>query len=106
MTDPEGIHLQRHDGSDIDRIIAEISDLYEEVYTEPPYNGGPLFTRARFLQRTDGQKQKTGFSAVTARIEHVLAASRSVYPSAKDAGGAAPARHNHQTIWSPPRNSP
>ncbi|WP_431886758.1 GNAT family N-acetyltransferase [Micromonospora wenchangensis] len=72
MTGHEGIRLHRWEGTDVDRFIAEMSDLYETVYAEPPYNGGPLFTRDRFQQRTDRQKQTPGFTLVTAHTGRVL----------------------------------
>jgi GNAT superfamily N-acetyltransferase len=64
---PVGIDLTRHDGSDVDGWLDEIAGLYEVVYAEPPYNGGPLFSRMRFLERTNEQKTAPGFTLVTAR---------------------------------------
>ncbi|MBQ1051831.1 GNAT family N-acetyltransferase [Micromonospora sp. C51] len=72
MTGLEGIRLRRHEDRDLEQVITAAADLYERVYTEPPYNGGPLFTRHRFLQRTDRQKQTPGFVLVTACAEDVL----------------------------------
>jgi GNAT superfamily N-acetyltransferase len=73
MSAPIGVELSHHDGADIDATLDEIADLYERVYAEPPYNGGPLFSRTRFLERTDTQKTAAGFSLVVARAAGELA---------------------------------
>lgn len=67
MTATEEVELTRHGGVDVDNMLDEIAALYEVVYTEPPYNGGPLFSRERFLDRTDHQKAAPGFELITAR---------------------------------------
>ncbi|WP_428963051.1 GNAT family N-acetyltransferase [Micromonospora fluostatini] len=72
MTGFNGIHLRRHEGYDAGSTITAIADLYEMVYAEPPYDGGPLFTRQRFLQRTNRQVQSPGFSLITADADRVL----------------------------------
>lgn len=64
--------MGRHDGDDIDQHLTEIGELYEKVYAEPPYHSGPLFTRDRFRQRTDSQKQVPGFALVAAYAGPVL----------------------------------
>jgi GNAT superfamily N-acetyltransferase len=69
---PPEINLRRGDGSDVDRLIDQIADLYDEVYAEPPYNSGPLFNRDRFLQRTGRQKNNPGFQLVTAWADQEL----------------------------------
>jgi len=61
-----GSELRRHDGTEVDRPLDPIAELYSNVYAEPPYNGGPLFTRERFLERTNRQKDNDGFTLVTA----------------------------------------
>jgi GNAT superfamily N-acetyltransferase len=63
----DGVVLTRHGGADVDAMLAEIAVLYEVVYSEPPYNGGPLFSRDRFLDRTHRQKTAPGFELITAR---------------------------------------
>ncbi|BCB81223.1 hypothetical protein GCM10022251_62850 [Phytohabitans flavus] len=66
MTSREGSQLRRHDPAEVDRLLDPIVELYSEVYAEPPYNGGPLFSRERFLDRTNRQKDNDGFTLVTA----------------------------------------
>jgi GNAT superfamily N-acetyltransferase len=41
-------------------------DAYEEIYSEPPYNASPLFTRSRFVERTRSQVNRPGFELVEA----------------------------------------
>ncbi|MCG5214348.1 GNAT family N-acetyltransferase [Streptosporangium sp. KLBMP 9127] len=48
-------------------------DAYEEIYAEPPYNAGPLFTRGRFLERTRAQVHRPGFELVSAEDRETLA---------------------------------
>jgi GNAT superfamily N-acetyltransferase len=67
VTLPPGVDLHRHTGSDVDLVLGEIAELYEVVYAEPPYNGGPLFSRMRFLDRTHTQNEAPGFTLITAR---------------------------------------
>lgn len=67
MTAPRVV-LTRHGGTDVDEMLDEIAALYEVVYSEPPYNGGPLFSRERFLDRTHSQKTAPGFELITARV--------------------------------------
>jgi hypothetical protein len=57
----------------MDRLIGPIADLYESAYAEPPYGGGPLFSRERFLERTGRQRHNEGFEIVTAHDGDELA---------------------------------
>lgn len=66
------IEIRRHDGNAVDRLLGEIADLYEQVYAEPPYHGGPLFSRERFLERTNRQRRADGFELVTVRAGSAL----------------------------------
>lgn len=66
MSSHDGTELRRDDGEHVDRLLEPIAELYGEVYAEPPYNGGPLFTRERFLERTTRQKSNDGFTLVSA----------------------------------------
>ncbi|MDG4833975.1 GNAT family N-acetyltransferase [Solwaraspora sp. WMMD1047] len=67
MTSLADIDLSHHDGAGLEAMLGEVADLYEVVYAEPPYNGGPLFSRGRFLERTNVQKAAPGFALVTSR---------------------------------------
>lgn len=53
-----------------DDATAVLSDdytrLYQDVYAEPPYNGGPLYERDRFLDRTCRQVERPGFELLSA----------------------------------------
>lgn len=44
----------------------EYARLYQDVYAEPPYNGGPLYERDRFLDRTRRQVEQPGFELLSA----------------------------------------
>ncbi|MBB5874653.1 GNAT superfamily N-acetyltransferase [Allocatelliglobosispora scoriae] len=46
--------------------LDELTDLYLEVYAEPPYNSGPLWHKDAFLNRTHNQAAREGFTLVTA----------------------------------------
>lgn len=72
MSAPADVALTRHGGDEIDSLLDEITDLYELVYREPPYNGGPLHRRERFLDRTNAQKTAKGFEVVTAQAGEKL----------------------------------
>ena len=54
---------------DLDAVkqLDELADLYVKVYAEPPYDGGPKYTRQAFLARTKGQLIAPGFTLITAR---------------------------------------
>jgi GNAT superfamily N-acetyltransferase len=60
------------DGDAAEGMVDELGDLYEDAYAEPPYDGGALFSRARFLERTRRQCLNLGFSIVTRREDTVL----------------------------------
>jgi GNAT superfamily N-acetyltransferase len=72
VTSLADITLAHHDGAGLDAMLGEVAELYELVYAEPPYNGGPLFSRGRFLERTNVQKAAPGFALVTARAAGML----------------------------------
>jgi GNAT superfamily N-acetyltransferase len=72
VTTPGGVELHRYDGADVDRLIGDLAPLYERVYAEPPYNGGSVFSRGRFMERTNVQKAAPGFTLVTARADREL----------------------------------
>ena len=48
-------------------------DAYEEIYSEPPYSSGPLFSRERFVERTVAQVERPGFTLVSAHDDLSLA---------------------------------
>ncbi|GAA3215626.1 GNAT family N-acetyltransferase [Actinocorallia longicatena] len=47
-------------------LLPALTDLYTEVYAEPPYNSAPKFSRARFLARTRDQINSPGFALAAA----------------------------------------
>jgi GNAT superfamily N-acetyltransferase len=55
------------------RRLDAIADLYDQAYADPPYRGEPLFSRARFLERTGRQRTNPGFTLITADADDVLA---------------------------------
>jgi GNAT superfamily N-acetyltransferase len=59
--------IARTGGADIDEMLPEMTDLYREIYAEPPYNSGPLFEIDAFQARTRRQAARDGFTLVTAR---------------------------------------
>jgi GNAT superfamily N-acetyltransferase len=59
--------LAESSGSSIDDELPDMTIVYQEVYSEPPYNSGPLFDVDSFVVRTRRQAGRDGFSLVTAR---------------------------------------
>src|SRR4051794_34487946 len=47
--------------------LDEFAELYEQVYAEPPYGGGPKYSRDAFVSRTKDQLTRPGFTLITAR---------------------------------------
>lgn len=84
------IEYRRGGGDDVVRLIGPIADLYEAAYAEPPYGGGPLFSRERFLERTGRQRHNDGFEIVTAHDGDELAgfAFGFTFPPGRWWGGA------------------
>ncbi|GAA5068603.1 GNAT superfamily N-acetyltransferase [Thermocatellispora tengchongensis] len=69
-----GIALRHRSGVDAATVLdSSYGDAYEEIYAEPPYNSGPLFTRERFLERTRDQVHRSGFDLVSAEDGSTLA---------------------------------
>ncbi|MEU8277564.1 GNAT family N-acetyltransferase [Microbispora bryophytorum] len=70
MGDVEFVHYR---GPEAARALSEeYADAYTEIYAEPPYDSGPLYSRARFLERTGRQVYRPGFellAAVDARTQ-------------------------------------
>jgi GNAT superfamily N-acetyltransferase len=62
----EGYTLARYDGSDLLARLGEFTSLYLEVYAEPPYDSGPVWSADAFLDRTRRQTAAQGFSCVAA----------------------------------------
>ncbi|MEV4287327.1 GNAT family N-acetyltransferase [Nonomuraea bangladeshensis] len=44
-------------------------DIYLAIRAEPPYNSGPLYDRARFVERTSSQVELPGFELVAAELD-------------------------------------
>lgn len=65
MTD--GVTFERGDGVTALAALDELARVYVEVYAEPPYNAGPLFSVESFLYRTRRQTTRSGFAIVLAR---------------------------------------
>jgi GNAT superfamily N-acetyltransferase len=70
MTEPR---INRYDGERTETLLDALADVYQEVYAEPPYNSGPLFARAAFMERTKSQTPVDGFTLITAETEAMLA---------------------------------
>ncbi|WP_433513779.1 GNAT family N-acetyltransferase [Nonomuraea sp. CA-143628] len=50
-----------------DAVLSEAyADMYETIYSEPPYSSLPPYTRALFTERTIAQVQRPGFELVSA----------------------------------------
>ena len=60
-------HITQGDGSLVPDLIDEMTQIYDEVYAEPPYNSGSLWQRDAFLDRTTRQAARSGFAIVLAR---------------------------------------
>ncbi|MBT2207033.1 GNAT family N-acetyltransferase [Actinomadura sp. NEAU-AAG7] len=87
--------VSAHDRSEALDLLDELADLYQQVYAEPPYNAGPKFSRARFLDRTRGQTLASGFRLLVARREAVavgFAFGFSMMPGAWWANASPPPR--------------
>ena len=73
MSDEASVHLIHRGGADVTTLFERMADVYEEVYAEPPYLSGPLFSRQRFTERTLRQAEAEGFAMVTAERDGDLA---------------------------------
>ncbi|WP_327049173.1 GNAT family N-acetyltransferase [Microbispora sp. NBC_01189] len=61
------LEYARSAGDDAAKALTEeYATVYTEVYAEPPYNSGPLFSAERFLDRTRRQVASDGFELVSA----------------------------------------
>lgn len=72
----------RHTGRETLAMLNELADLYDEVQSELPEGGHPLFSRKQFLSRTTSQAPKPGFELVTAHTEGKLAGYSFGFPFA------------------------
>lgn len=63
---PDGIEFQVVGADEAMRHVDELTDLYREVYAEPPYEWGNEHAEL-FSKRFAGQRQDRGFSLVEAR---------------------------------------
>jgi GNAT superfamily N-acetyltransferase len=50
--------------------INELAELYAEVYAEPPYDSGPLWSPSAFIDRTRRQADRDGFTFLAALVGH------------------------------------
>ena len=60
------VELKRRTGAEAAETIGELTDLYVEVYSEPPYGGGSIYERDAFVERTNRQVGRDGFTLITA----------------------------------------
>lgn len=61
------VEFVRTSGDDASKALSEAyADAYVEIYAEPPYNAGPLYSRDRFLERTRRQVARDGFELLSA----------------------------------------
>jgi GNAT superfamily N-acetyltransferase len=65
------VRFERLDGDQAAAILDELTELYREVYAEPPYEWGDEHA-ALFRERFEGQRQAPGFALVTARMNGEL----------------------------------
>jgi hypothetical protein len=61
------ILFERLDGDQAAAVLDELTELYREIYAEPPYEWGDEHA-ALFRERLGGQRQAPGFALVTARV--------------------------------------
>ena len=66
MSPPDGIDFRMVAADEAMRHLDELTDLYREVYAEPPYEWGEEHAEL-FSKRFAGQCQDVGFSLVEAR---------------------------------------
>jgi GNAT superfamily N-acetyltransferase len=65
---PDEIDFRLQDGAAALQELPELTDIYREVYAEPPYHSGPLWDTQSFAERTGRQANGDGFSMTTARL--------------------------------------
>jgi len=56
------------DGQAALSVLPELTQIYQEVYAEPPYDSGPLWETTSFTERTGRQVHRDGFSMSPARL--------------------------------------
>ncbi|WUI00185.1 GNAT family N-acetyltransferase [Spirillospora sp. NBC_00431] len=90
---PDEIAVSVHDRWTTLDGLDELAELYEQVYSEPPYNSSAKYSRTRFLSRTRDQALASGFQLVTAHRKGALAGFAfgfSMMPGAWWANASAP----------------
>ncbi|WP_182887410.1 GNAT family N-acetyltransferase [Microbispora sp. H10885] len=61
------VEFVRYHGEEAAKALSdEYAGAYSVIYSEPPYHGGPLFSRDRFLERTRAQVEQAGFELLAA----------------------------------------
>lgn len=70
---PPGIEFTSVDGETAGRHVDELSDLYTEVYAEPPYKWGSEHV-GLFRKWFEGQRHQDGFTLIEARAQGQLIA--------------------------------
>lgn len=59
--------LRLYNADEAHDIAEELVDVYAEVYSVPPYDGDPFFSRDTAAKRLDGALEMDGFQVLTAR---------------------------------------
>lgn len=72
MSDEPRVQLVHRSGADVATLFERMADVYQQVYAEPPYLSGPLFSRQRFAERTRRQAETEGFGLVAAESDGEL----------------------------------
>ncbi|UCM88016.1 GNAT family N-acetyltransferase [Streptomyces marincola] len=62
-----GWRLQRYDGVSAETVADDLIDVYNRVYSVPPYRGDPFFSATAYAERLHDARAMPGFEAVTAR---------------------------------------
>jgi hypothetical protein len=65
------LEFRRLDGEQAGQLLDGLTDLYRDVYAEPPYQWGEEHV-ALFRERFEVQRRQAGFALVTARAENEL----------------------------------
>jgi GNAT superfamily N-acetyltransferase len=64
--------FQWHSGEQTLAMLKNITDLYDEIYSENPDGREELFSLENFIARTNSQARSTGFELVTAALGDIL----------------------------------
>lgn len=62
------LDLSRHDGTETRRLVDELTSVYVDAYSDPPYSYGPDEV-AEFHARLDRTFDRDGFTLVAGRVD-------------------------------------